>query len=116
MLDNRGLIRKLAEYNPNFKLLVLAKNGPDEITAYGVKEEDISVVNDSVVIDLSKHIVEKLDLPEIPEEPNDEIEYVESKEVSVYADLELTEPEEVKEAEETEEVEETESENSEKDV
>lgn len=112
MLDNRGLIRKLAEFNPNFKLLVLAKNGPDEITAYGVKEEDISVVNDSVVIDLSKHIVEELDLPKMPEEPNEELDYTEPepKEETVYADSELTE---VKEAEE---VEETETENSEKDV
>lgn len=114
MLDNRGLIRKLAEFNPNFKLLVLAKNGTDEITAYGVKEEDVSAVNDSVVIDLSKHIIEKLDLP-ASEEPDVELDYTEPepKEETVYADSELTE---AKEAEEAEEVEETEPENSEKDV
>lgn len=74
MFDNRGLIRKLAEFNPDLKLFILAPNGKSEITMYSVKDEDVKVIDNMVVIDLSQHTVtESIDSVEESElEPEEE--------------------------------------------
>ena len=80
MFDNRGLIRKLAEFDPNYKLFILAPKGDDEIVAYGVNEEDVKVVDGIITIDLSKHTIEKLEESPVPGDP---VEAEEPKEEAV---------------------------------
>ena len=112
MYDNRGLIRKLAEFNPDLKLLILAPNGKDEVTVYGVNEQDVIVVNDAVVIDLTKHTV-----TEVIEPVQEEAEEVE--ETSEVATEEVIEEESEVSQEEVnnaEEIEEKISKKSKKDV
>ena len=69
-MDNRALIRKLAEFNPNLTIRILAPNGTDEITLYSVEETDIRVVGDSLVLDLHSRLLTE----DSPEEAKEEEE------------------------------------------
>lgn len=100
MYDNRGLIRKLAEFNPDFKLFIMAPNGEDEITMYRVNEQDVSIVEDAVVIDLTKHTVTEVIEP-VQEEAENSVEEVPEETVEESIEEEPEVPEEIKE--ETEE-------------
>ena len=62
-MDNRALIRKLAEFNPNLNIRILAPNGTDEVTLYSVEEADVKVVGDLLVLDLHSRLLTE-DAPE----------------------------------------------------
>lgn len=75
MFDNRAVIRKLAEFNPDFKFFIVAPNGNEEITMYGVSEENFEVTENSVVINLFKSLIQEIN-PEKEEESKKEPEEV----------------------------------------
>lgn len=79
MFDNRAVIRKLAEFNPDFKFFVVAPNGNEEITMYGVSEENFEVTENSVVINLSKSFIMNLEKEEETEKIKEEV--VEEKKI-----------------------------------